>query len=114
MPGQLAANAVRNGRDELAAEAELAGQLLGELLRAVVRLGHVPLELVDERHVAHVYVELDGDALVRVRLDDVVRRVALELLANGGRDGRHERRRIQVKVVAQDLGEGLGRNERFF
>ena len=60
----LSAYGVGDGGDELPAEAELAAYLARKVLRGVLLLGEVPLELVDERDVAHVDVQLDDDALV--------------------------------------------------
>ena len=57
MPGQLAANAVSDGSDELASKAQLSAQLLREFFGRTVGLGKVPLKLIDQRDVAHVDVQ---------------------------------------------------------
>ena len=49
---------VGDGRDELAPQAELGAQFVGELFGTVLRAGQVPLELVHQRDVAHVDVQL--------------------------------------------------------
>ena len=45
VPRHLSADGVGDGRDELAAQAQLAADLARKLLRGVVLLGQVPLEL---------------------------------------------------------------------
>jgi len=50
---------------------------------------------------------LDDDPLVRLLLQDAVCRVGLDLLSDGGGDGRDEGQRVQVQIVAQDLSEHL-------
>jgi len=54
--------------------------------------------------------DLDDDPLVRRVLQDAaaLRRVRLDLLPDGGGDGRHEGQRVQVKVVTKDLSKHLG------
>ena len=59
----LSANRVRDGGDKLAAQAQLPADLAGKVLGGVLLLGEVPLELVDERDVAHVDVQLDDNTL---------------------------------------------------
>ena len=59
----LSANRIRDGGDKLAAQAQFPADLAGKVLGRVLLLGEVPFELVDERDVAHVDVQLDDDAL---------------------------------------------------
>ena len=58
VPEELAADTVRDGCHKLAPETQLSTQRRGEVFRVVVRVTHVPLELVVERDVANVYVQL--------------------------------------------------------
>lgn len=59
VPAQLTANAVGDGGDKLPTQAELRAQLQGELLRRVLPLRHVPLELVHQRNVSNMDVQLE-------------------------------------------------------
>ena len=68
----LSADGVCDGGDELAAQAQLAADLARKVLRGVLLVGEVPLELVNQRDVAHVDVELDDDALVCLLPEQVV------------------------------------------
>ncbi len=56
MPAELASDGIRNGGDKLSPQAEVGTQLSGKLLRAVERVGQVPLELVYQGDVANVDV----------------------------------------------------------
>lgn len=58
MPAELAADAVGDGGDELSSETELRAQLQRKRFWRVLLLGHVPLELVHQGNVSHVYVQL--------------------------------------------------------
>ena len=58
MPAQLTTNAVRYRCDKFSAETKLGAQLRCKFLRAVVLLGHVPLELVSQRDVTNMNVQL--------------------------------------------------------
>lgn len=60
MPGQLSSDGVGNGGHELATQAQLCTQLAGKLLRTVTSFRDVPLELVCQRDIAHVDVQLEG------------------------------------------------------
>lgn len=60
VPGQLATDAVRDGGDKLAPDAQLGAQFQCKLFGIVGLFGHVPLELVHQRDVAHVDVKLKG------------------------------------------------------
>lgn len=104
---------VGNGSDEFAAEPEFGAQLNGEFLRIVLLLGHVPLDLVDQRGVAHVDVQLDDDALVALVLYYRLLRERLDLLSDGLGYGRDEGQGVEVQVVAEHLGELFRRYEGF-
>ena len=58
VPAELAADAVGDGGDELAPEAQLRTQLQGKGLWRVLLLRHVPFKLVHQRDVPHVDVQL--------------------------------------------------------
>lgn len=58
VPAELPADAVSDGGDELAPEAELRAQLERKVLWRVLLLRHVPLELVHQGNVPHVDVQL--------------------------------------------------------
>ena len=59
----LSPDGVADSGDEVPSKAEVWAQLLCELFGRVFLLGEVPLELVDERDVANVNVQLDDDPL---------------------------------------------------
>lgn len=59
VPAQLTPDAVGDGGDELPAQAELGAQLQGKLLWRVLPLRHVPLELVHQRDVPDMDVQLE-------------------------------------------------------
>lgn len=58
VPAQLTADAVGDGGDKLSAQAELGAELQSKLLRRVLPLRHVPLELVHQRDVPNMDVQL--------------------------------------------------------
>ncbi len=59
MPAQLTADAVGDGGDKLAAQAQLRAKLQGKLLWRVLPLRHIPLELVHQRDVPNMDVQLE-------------------------------------------------------
>ena len=58
MPAELTADAVGDGGDKFPAQTQVLAQVAGELLGAVARIRHVPLELIHQTAVAHVDVKL--------------------------------------------------------
>ena len=59
MPAELTADAVGDGGDELPAQPQVLAQVPGEAFGAVLRVRHVPLELVHQAAVSHVNVQLE-------------------------------------------------------
>ncbi len=59
VPAQLTADAVGDGGDKLAAQAQLRAKLQGKLLWRVLPLRHIPLELVHQRDVPNMDVQLE-------------------------------------------------------
>lgn len=74
------------------------------LLRGTGGLNDPQYELQAEESVER---HLDDDPLVRLVLQDAVCRIRLDLLSDGGGDGRDEGQRVEVQVVAEDLSEHL-------
>ena len=58
VPGELAPNRVGDGSDKLPTQSEVCTQDTGKILRAVSGVGYVPLELVHQRYVSDMNVEL--------------------------------------------------------
>ena len=107
VPGQLPPDGVGHCGHELPAQPLLRAQTLGELLRAVLGVGQVPLELVAQAHVPHVDVQIDQHAPVVLLAGDVLGRVVVALRVDGLRDQGAEGVQRNVQVVAEDLSELL-------
>lgn len=128
MPAQLTADAVGDGGDKLSAQAELGTELQSKLLRRVLPLRHVPLELVHQRDVPNMDVQLGNNTAVNklsYRHHEVAGCVALkqtDLSAASGVGVCHLDDDPLVRLVLQDAvcgirfnllpdGRGDGRDE---
>ena len=60
MPAELTADAVSDGGHELPAQPQVLAQVPGEAFGAVLRVRHVPLELVHQAAVSNVNVQLEN------------------------------------------------------
>ena len=122
MVGELAPDAVEDGRHKLAPEAEVTAQLFREVLWVVILISKVPFKLVNlfknllvkivllallthQANVSNMNVELEDDPLVLLLTQEVLRLrgVTLHLLLDGRGDGRDEVQRIQIQVIAENL-----------
>ena len=56
---------------------------------------------------------LDRDSLIAVVFEEVVV-MRFELISNRLSNGRYERCRIQIEIIAEDLGEYLRRDQLFY
>ena len=130
MVGELAPDAVEDGRHKLAPEAEVTAQLFREVLWVVILISKVPFKLVNlfknllvkivllallthQTNVSNMNVELEDDPLVLLLTQEVLRLrgVTLHLLLDGRGDGRDKVKGIQVEVVTKDLGKLLRRQQ---
>ena len=130
MVGELAPDAVEDGRHKLAPEAEVTAQLFREVLWVVILISKVPFKLVNlfknllvkivllallthQANVSNMNVELEDDPLVLLLTQEVLRLrgVTLHLLLDGRGDGRDKVKGIQVEVVTKDLGKLLRRQQ---
>nr|CAD7264280.1 unnamed protein product [Timema shepardi] len=91
VPAELPPDAVRDRGHKLPAQPQLGTELHGECFRVVFLLAHVPFDLIHQRSVANMDIQLDYDALVTVLFGDTVRRETFDLLTDGLGDSGHKR-----------------------
>ncbi len=63
MPTDLSPNAVGHGRNKLSSHAQVGTECDSELFGAVVRVRHVPFELVHQGQIPHMDVQLKGSII---------------------------------------------------
>ena len=58
MPAELTSDGVSDGGGKLSTQTQVCTQLPGKHLRAVQRVGQVPLKLIHQRNVPHMDIQL--------------------------------------------------------